>query len=178
MVTSAQPFQHAIELVKAIRKHNRGAEICVAVAGYPDVHPDASSAAEDLHFLRLKVVAGADFIITQMCFDAAAVRRFVWQCRQIGIGVPILAGVYVPWSYKELVRMCEICKVKMPIMDAGGNERLRDDQQQFQRFSRQKCADLCKELLSAGIADGIHFFTLNRFDLVQEVVKDIMVDSV
>lgn len=62
--------------------------------GYPNGHPDSSSYAEDLSFLKEKVDAGADFIITQLFFEACDFLKFVKDCRSIGIECPIIPGIF------------------------------------------------------------------------------------
>ena len=71
-------------------------------SGYPQGHPDCSSYEEDLIHLKEKVDAGADFIITQLFFEAKTFLKFVEDCREIGIDVPIIPGV-MP------IQVCRFC---------------------------------------------------------------------
>lgn len=145
----------------------------MAAAAYPDVHPEAASPEDDLKYLREKCEAGVDFLITQMCFDGDVIGKFVGKCRERGIVVPILVAVYAPWSYEELRRMCAICRVRMSAKQFGEYEQLRNDPDGFRRFGRQQCVAFCRKVLGVDGVAGIHFFTLNRSELVRAVVKDV-----
>lgn len=156
----------------AIRKRHSRSSVCIAVAGYPQVHPEAETPESDLRRLKEKVNAGADFVITQTCFSASMILGFIKACRAIGIKVPIVPGLYVPFSFVSLVRMCEICQVKVPIDDFRVYKELQVDVAKFQRFALERMKVMLEELFTdEGVVDGVHFFTLNRFELVKEIVQ-------
>lgn len=167
-------MQHASELVDYI--HRKNDSICIAVGGYPDVHPEAISAEADIDFLKRKVDAGARFVITQTCFSAAVIIDFVRKCRTAGIKVPILPGIFVPYSFKSLLAMCAVCKVTVPLVEFDTFKRLRDDEKSFRNFAIDNAVKMINTLFSDGFASicGVHFFTLNRFDLIDEVVRQIV----
>lgn len=155
-----QPLPHASDLVRLIR-HQQPAT-CVAVAAYPDVHPQAADAEQDVLHLRRKVgTAGAHFIITQFCFSSATILRFIRRCRRAGIDTPIVVGLYVPASHRQLVAMCRHCAVQP---DRAYAARATDDSAAFQAFAVQRTRQLIAELLDGEVV-GFQFFTLNRFDL-------------
>lgn len=89
---SRSEMVYATELVGHIRK-THGDYFVIGVAGYPSGHPEATSYEEDLIHLKEKVDAGADFIITQLFFNAQVFLDFVNDCREIGIRVPIIPGI-------------------------------------------------------------------------------------
>lgn len=157
----------------AIRKRYSRSSVCIAVAGYPQVHPEAETPESDLRRLKEKVDGGADFVITQACFSASVILRFITACRAIGIIVPIVPGLFVPVSYVSLVRMCEICQVKVPMEDFRVYKELKDDAEKFQRFALERTRGILGELVAVeGVIEGVHFFTLNRFELVKEIVEE------
>lgn len=169
-VHAGQPFQHAIELVQLIREHSAANTTCIAVGAYPDVHPTATSADSDLEYLRRKVEAGADVIITQLCFSAVAILRFIERCRAIGIRVPIVVGIYVPNSWSSLQRMCELCEIR--IDDDALLARYRahaGDEIAFRANAVRQTRAMMRTLLDGGV-EGFQFFTLNRFEVVQRCV--------
>lgn len=168
-VYADQPMQHAIDLVHLILEHKPTA--CVAVAGYPDVHPQATSPHADLQYLQRKCQAGAAFVITQMCFSSATIRQFVDQCRDAGIDVPIVVGLYVPATFAALQTMCRVCRVPLNGRElAAFAEHAGDTDAEFQTFAVAQTRAMIDELLVAGIV-GFQFFTMNRFDLVRSCVE-------
>ncbi|XP_049944320.1 methylenetetrahydrofolate reductase [Schistocerca serialis cubense] len=164
--TSRSDFVHAIDLVRFVRSRTEGEQFAIGVAGYPLGHPESRSREEDLLHLREKVKAGADFIISQVVFDATTFLRFVEDCRHIGITVPILAGVPIVTDAGILGRLCKLCRV--PVPEAMPAELSRGGRDAGVRW----CVRMCRQLLVAGV-DGIHFFTLNSIENLKEVVEQL-----
>lgn len=165
-----QPMQHASDLLQHIRQHRP--VTCVAIAGYPQA-PDADT---DLQYLLKKCAAGADFIITQVCFSASAILRFVARCRHAGCHVPIVIGLYVPASHAELLVMLRICGIITMENDGSAAverqryDELANDPVAFQAYAVRETRRRMELLLAGGVV-GFHFFTLNRFELVQRCVE-------
>ncbi|XP_031635702.1 methylenetetrahydrofolate reductase [Contarinia nasturtii] len=166
-----QPWTYAIDLVKAIRELS--ADATVAVSGYPEVHRLATSRADDLKWLKLKVDAGANFIITNTCFSYENLMEFVQSCRAIGITVPIIPGVYVPSSYVELHKMCSICKVEVPHSQMVMYERYKNDSQRFVTYAIENTVNLLTQIFNNDEHPiyGVQFFTLNKYKHIYEVVE-------
>ena len=99
---------HASDLVAFIRARY-GDRFTLGVAGYPEGHIDAASQAQDLDYLKLKVGQGAQFIITNYCYDNALFFDFVERCRAAGISVPIVPGVMPIYSVKMMEMLAGLC---------------------------------------------------------------------
>uniref|UniRef100_A0A8C9BTN4 Methylenetetrahydrofolate reductase n=2 Tax=Phocoena sinus TaxID=42100 RepID=A0A8C9BTN4_PHOSS len=138
-------FNYAVDLVKHIRSEF-GDYFDVCVAGYPKGHPDAESFEAGLKHLKEKVAAGADFVITQLFFEADTFFRFVRACSEIGITCPILPGIFPIQGYRSLRQLVKLSKLEVP--------------QQIKDVNR--ALSLCRELLASGSVPGLHFYTLNR----------------
>lgn len=156
----------AAELVSFIRERW---DFAVGGACFPEVHPEAPDLETDLAYLKTKVDAGANFLITQLFFDNQVYFDFVRAARERGIEVPILAGVIPVTGYAQTKRICELCHATIPepleqaFIAAGG-----DPEREFElgiAYAAQQCA----ELLIAG-APGIHFYALNRAPATRAVL--------
>lgn len=169
--TDSQSWTYAIDLVRAIREID--ADATIGVAGYPEVHRLAKSRSDDLQRLKDKVEAGANFIITNTCFSFEHLAEFVRSCRDIGISVPIIPGVYVPSSYDELHKMCNISKVSVPPEQMQMYERYKNDSQRFRTYAIESAVSLLTQIFAFDEHRiyGVHFFTLNRYEHVCEIVE-------
>jgi methylenetetrahydrofolate reductase (NADPH) len=136
-------------------------DFAIGGACFPEVHPEAASAEEDLAYLKKKVDAGASFLITQLFFDNSAYFDFVARARETGIDVPIIPGVIPIASYAQVARICKLCDASIPPELDSAMAALGDDVEAESLLGVAYAARQCEELLAAG-APGIHFIALNR----------------
>lgn len=162
-------FNYAVDLVKFIREvYDDYFVICVA--GYPHGHPDSVSYDDDLIHLKEKVDAGADFIITQLFFNANVFIKFVQDCRNIGIKCPIIPGILPIQSYDSLRHICKLSKLDIPIEIVQEMEKIKGNDDAIRDYGIESAVKLCKELFASGIVHGLHFYTLNREVAVTEIL--------
>jgi len=162
-------FLYARDLVERIRV--RGG-FSVAVAGYPETHPEAASPQEDLVHLAEKVKAGADWIITQLFFDNRRYFDFVARARALGISVPIVPGIMPVASLPQLEKFASLCGVGIP-EDLDQEVRARSQSpEEVSHYGIEHATRQCRELLDRG-APGIHFYTLNRGHATAEILGRI-----
>ena len=146
--------------------------ISIGVGGYPDTHPDACSKAIDLKYLKEKVDAGADFIITQFTFSTTNLLNFIRDCRNIGITIPIIPGVLVHENIKSLKFASSIARVDVPKDLLDKFESLEGNENEFKKFSVETAVNFVKSIFNSSLdVYGVQFFTLNRFDAVNDVIK-------
>ncbi len=144
-------------------------DFTVGGACFPEVHPEAPDLNTDLDYLKTKVEAGASFLITQLFFDNQVYFDFVKSAREVGIEVPILAGVIPVASFAQTKRICELCDATIParlkaaFAAAGGDEAAEFE------LGVAYAAQQCAELLVGG-APGIHFYALNRAPATRAVL--------
>jgi methylenetetrahydrofolate reductase (NADPH) len=172
--------EHAIDLVRQIAAMNRGrylqdlagarpTEFAVGVAGYPERHFESPNGRYDLERLKEKVDAGAQWIVTQMVFSAAAYRGFVGRCREAGIEVPVVPGLKVVQRRSQLSSLPRHFHVELP-------EALTEDLQLAGDAAARRevgiahAAALGRELLEAG-APGLHFFVTQDAELVSLALR-------
>lgn len=158
--------------MKAIKQ--KSVDTSLAVAGHPDLYPESVSLESDLHYLKEKVDAGADFIITQICFSSAKIIQFIAECREFGITVPIIPGIFVPSTYNGLLTMCGLCKIKLPEEEYRLFDLLKDKPKEFQEYAVETNIKLLNDLFTNGEHPvmGVHFFTLNNFNLMKRVISN------
>lgn len=164
-------WPHAIDLVRAIRAIKP--TVTIAVAGYPEVHSEAVNRETDLKFLKEKVDAGANFIVTNVCFSFDALAEFIRSCRALGITVPIVPGIFTPFTYTSLVQMCRICKVTVPEAQMQQYRALKNNAEQFKQFAVTCTEQLLDQLFHFEFENiyGVHFFTLNKYDGLHDILK-------
>ncbi|GLT66065.1 hypothetical protein SLA2020_384580 [Shorea laevis] len=161
-------FACALDLVQHIRR-KYGDYFGITVAGYPEAHPDAigsdgvaSSEAyqKDLEYLKRKVDAGADLIITQLFYDTDIFLKFVNDCRQVGIKCPIVPGIMPINNYKGFLRMTGFCKTKIPAEITAALEPIKDSEEAVKSYGIHLGTEMCKKILAHGIKT-LHLYTLN-----------------
>jgi len=153
-----QEYKHAGELIKHLKTLG---DFCLGAAGYPESHPESSSSKEDILNLKMKVDAGADFIITQLFFDNRDFFDFTQKCRKAGINVPIIPGIMPVTGYRQLQHFTRYCGASIPAGMARPLERIKDDQRAVESYGIEYAFNQCAVLLKNG-APGIHFYTLNK----------------
>ncbi|XP_045046461.2 methylenetetrahydrofolate reductase (NADPH) isoform X3 [Desmodus rotundus] len=163
-------FSHATDLVKHIRSEF-GDYFDICVAGYPKGHPDAESFEADLKHLKEKVSAGADFIISQLFFEADTFFLFVKACSEIGITCPILPGIFPIQNYHSLRQLVKLSKLEVPQSIKDVIEPIKDNDDAICNYGIEQAVSLCQKLLASGLVPGLHFYTLNRWKATTEVLK-------
>jgi methylenetetrahydrofolate reductase (NADPH) len=160
---SVGELRHANELVEFIRAET-GDWFRIEVACYPEFHPQARSADEDLRNFKRKVEAGADAAITQYFYNADAYFRFVDACEALGIDVPIVPGIMPIGNFSQLARFSDACGAEIPRWLLLKMQGYGDDAASIRSFGLDVVTELCGRLLAQG-APGLHFYTMNRADL-------------
>jgi methylenetetrahydrofolate reductase (NADPH) len=153
-------FRHANELVAFIRAET-GDHFHIEVAAYPEFHPQAPSAEDDLNNFKRKVDAGANAAITQYFYNPDAYARFVDDCAKLGLDVPIVPGIMPITNYKQLARFSDACGTEIPRWLRKRLEGYGDDVDALRAFGLDVSTDLCRRLLELG-APGLHFYTMNQ----------------
>lgn len=152
-------FRFANELVEFIRQET-GDHFHIEVAAYPEFHPQALSAEDDLNNFKRKVDAGADSAITQYFFNPDAYFRFVDDCEDLGITLPIVPGIMPITNYTQLARFSDMCGAEIPRWIRKRLESFGDDREAIRAFGEDVVSEMCQQLLEAG-APGLHFYTMN-----------------
>jgi methylenetetrahydrofolate reductase (NADPH) len=157
---SSGEFAYASQLIEFIRAET-GDWFHIEAAAYPEVHPQARSAQEDLRHFAGKVKAGANAAITQYFYNADAYFRFVDDARMLGVDVPVVAGIMPITNYTQLIRFSDMCGAEIPRWIRLKLAGYADDTASLKAFGLDVVTRLCERLLAGG-APGLHFYTLNQ----------------
>jgi methylenetetrahydrofolate reductase (NADPH) len=166
-IAAAGEFHFANELVEFIRREF-GDTFHIEVAAYPEFHPQAKSAQDDLANFKRKVEAGADSALTQYFYNADAYYRFIDDCEKAGIAIPIVPGIMPIGRFSQLARFSDACGAEIPRWMRKKLEGYGDDSDSIRAFGLDVVTALCEDLLKNG-APGLHFFTLNQAALTKAI---------
>ena len=173
--------KYASELLQQVAGMNKGiyldeelkssapTNFCIGVAGYPEKHFEAPNMRSDIHFLKKKVEAGADYIVTQMFFDNQQYFDFVNLCRENDITIPIIPGLKPMSTQKQLTLLPQRFHLNVPnplvdeVLKCKTNEAVR-------QVGVEWATQQVKELIEFG-APCIHFYTMGKSDNVQKIVS-------
>jgi methylenetetrahydrofolate reductase (NADPH) len=165
---SRDSFQHAIDLVKFIRRFNEsGAHpdqrgFGVGVAGFPEGHPATPNRLLEMDYFKAKVDAGADYIVTQLFFDNCDFLDFRERCALANIHIPIIAGIMPITSISGFKRIAELAGgARFPAKLLRALQRCENDAEGVRRVGVHFALEQCHDLLDNNVG-GIHFYTLNR----------------
>lgn len=164
-------FAHASELVAFTREHI--ADCCIGAGAYPEVHPEAPSAQEDLKHLKEKVDAGCDFLTTQFFFDNARYFDFVKRAAEIGITCRIIPGIIPLTRYEQIERYVKLSNTSIPAYFLEQLEANKDNKQKVYQIGMDFAVQQCRDLLMMG-APGIHFYTLNKSRATVEIYQTLL----
>ncbi|MBU43603.1 MAG: methylenetetrahydrofolate reductase [NAD(P)H] [Spirochaetaceae bacterium] len=163
-------FAYGSQLIEFIR--STGMDFSLGGGGYPETHMEAPSAEQDLQNLKKKVDAGAEFIVTQLFFRNDHYFRYVKQCREIGITVPIVPGIMPITSFTQIEKFTEMAGCEIPNELTEDIKACGEDRGRLLEVSLGYSIRQCRDLLKGG-APGIHFYTLNQSQATSTILKAI-----
>jgi len=168
------PFEHASELIAWVRRHY-GDHFSIEVGCYPEFHPESPSPQSELAYFRHKVERGASGAITQYFYNADSYYRFVEDCHEAGITIPIRPGIMPITNYRQLARFSAICEAEIPRWILRRLEAWGDDVDSIRDFGLDIVSRLCEQLLRDG-APGLHIYTLNRAHATEDLLERLYPD--
>ena len=176
--------EHALDLVNQISNMNRGkyledildadeSDFCIGVGGYPEKHPDAPSKNSDIRYLKKKVDAGAQYIVTQMFFDNSEYFRFVDDCKAAGINVPIIPGLKPLTTKRQASLLPSLFHIDVPEELYDEVDKCKDNEAAYQ-VGVEWCIAQSQELIEAGVP-VLHYYTMSRSENIHKIAKAILV---
>ena len=170
LVRQIDDMNHGVYLDEDL-KNSTQTDFCIGVAGYPEKHMEAPNMESDIHFLKKKIEAGADYVVTQMFFDNSKFFAFVDSCRKAGIEVPIIPGLKPLATQKQLNLIPHRFHVDLPealikeVIKAKSKEAIR-------QVGIDWCIAQSKELIAAGVP-FLHYYSMGKSDNIHKVAKAI-----
>jgi len=162
-------FSNASELITYIRQE----KFPFGIAGgcYPEKHPDSPTIDSDISYLKKKVEAGAEFLVSQLFFSNSVFIKFLDRVRSAGISAPIVPGIMPITSYTQIQRFKDLAECEIPEDLVFKLEREKDNPTEFMKISIAYTTAQCRELMA--ISPGIHFYTLNQSMATLEIMKSL-----
>lgn len=170
LVRQIDDMNHGVYLDEDL-KNSTQTDFCIGVAGYPEKHMEAPNMESDIHFLKKKIEAGADYVVTQMFFDNSKFFAFVDSCRKAGIEVPIIPGLKPLATQKQLNLIPHRFHVDLPealikeVLKAKSKEAIR-------QVGIDWCIAQSKELIAAGVP-FLHYYSMGKSDNIHKVATAI-----
>lgn len=170
---------HAVDLIRQTAGLNKGqylyeeeqeaapTDLCIGAACYPEKHPEALNLNVDIAYLKEKVAAGAEYLVTQMFFDNARYFAFVDQCRAQGITVPIIPGLKPITTLRHIAFLPKTFRVDLPDAFAAELVKCKTDAD-VKQVGVEWCTAQARELMAKG-APSLHFYTMGRSEAVRAV---------
>ena len=183
-VPYAQGHAHAADLVRQIQAMNRGefidgeveechhSKFSVGVAGYPEKHFEAANAQSDLQYLKEKVDAGADYIVTQMFFDNNIFFNFMYRVREAGITVPIIPGIMPITRGVQVKNAVKLSGCNVPERFKNIVDRFGDNPEAMKQAGIAYATDQIIDLLANGVKH-IHVYSMNKPDVAAGIQRNL-----
>ena len=174
---------YASELVRQVVQMNNGqfldedlkevenTNFCIGVAGYPEKHIKAPNRKTDMRYLKQKVDAGAEYIVTQMFFDNQVYFRFVDECRAAGITVPIIPGIKPLTTKSQTLVLPSMFHMDIPSDLFDEVEKCKSNDEAM-KVGVEWCINQCKELVAAKVP-CLHFYTMGRSEATKAVASQV-----
>jgi methylenetetrahydrofolate reductase (NADPH) len=172
--TSFQPvpggLRYAVDLVRLVKSHN---SFAVGAAGYPEGHIECPNKQLDWERTVAKVDAGAEFVITQLFYDAKDFLEFEDYLRnRRGVKVPIVPGILPFLNTEQIKRFTSLCGAKLSADLCRKLESFANDDESVRKLGVELCTDICRQLLDHGVP-GIHFYCLNRVPSCTDIMRNL-----
>ncbi|MDR1876086.1 MAG: methylenetetrahydrofolate reductase [NAD(P)H] [Flavobacteriaceae bacterium] len=179
---NVQGHSYASELARQVVDMNQGkylheeysqgaTDFCIGVAGYPEKHFESPNLDTDLYYLKKKVNAGADYIVTQLFYNNQKYFDFVDRCRKAGITVPIIPGIKPVSVKKHITVLPNIFHIDIPQELVLELEKCKDNKSVYEvgiEWSIQQC----RELIDYGVP-VLHFYSMGRSENIKRIAKEL-----
>jgi methylenetetrahydrofolate reductase (NADPH) len=158
-----EDYRYASELIHDITAYG---DFCIGAACYPEGHINSGESCADIEHLKIKQDAGAEFFISQLCFDNDAFYTFLERARAAGVTAPVSAGVMPVLSRGQIEKMIFLCGASLPARVVRLLHKYQDNQDDLRKAGIEFAAEQVRCLSAAG-ADGVHIYTMNKPEVAE-----------
>ena len=163
-------YRYAVDLIREIK--DSGYDFCIGGACYPEIHPESSNQKEDIKHLKEKVDAGCEFLTTQMFFDNNLLYNFLYKIREVGITVPIIAGIMPITNANQVDRAIKLSGSFMPQRFKSLVDKFGSDPLAMKQTGIAYATDQIIDLYANGLTN-IHVYSMNKPDVAQKIQANL-----
>lgn len=167
---STRDYHHAVDLIADIRSISP--EMCIGGACYPEKHPESTDSKEDIRYLKEKVDAGCDFLVTQMFFDNNLLYNFLYRIREVGITVPVVAGVMPITAANQITRAVELSGSFIPRRFSSLLDIFGKYPDAMKKAGIAYATDQIIDLFANGITH-VHVYSMNKPDVAAQIIANL-----
>ena len=160
-------YQYAKDLIAHIESHH---DFCIAAAAYPEGHLECPNLSLDTLHLKEKVDSGTDFLITQIFFDNNVLYAFLDRIRQIGIKIPVSAGIMPLLNIRQVARINSLSGASIPKSLQALIEKYENTPGDFEKAGIEYACNQISDLVAHKV-DGIHLYTMNKLDQSKTIIQ-------
>jgi len=161
-------YKHATDLITHIKRDDN---FSVAAAAYPEIHVESENLKDDVKYMKMKADAGADFFITQLCFDTNAIIRFFEQLGKTRCYVPVLTGIMPILNPKQIIRMSLLSACSIPAPLSKLISRYGENADDFKKAGLEYAIGQIDTLIDEGI-NKFHLYTMNKSKEISQIIKN------
>ncbi|WP_290776450.1 methylenetetrahydrofolate reductase [Anaerofustis sp.] len=168
-LTNKSEYNYAIDLIRDIKEEGG---FCIGGACYPDGHIECEHKEEDIYFLKEKVDAGLDFLTTQMFFDNNVLYNFLYRIREIGITVPVFAGIMPVTNGKQIKRITALSGTYLPTRFKAIVDKFGDNPPAMAQAGIAYATEQIIDLIANGV-NGIHVYSMNKPEIAEGIKRNL-----
>jgi methylenetetrahydrofolate reductase (NADPH) len=164
-----QDYHYAVELIRDAREK---ADFGIAAATYPEGHPESLKLSEDLLYIKEKVDAGVDLLITQFFFDNRVYYDFVEKARRVGINIPIIPGIMPVLNAGQIKKMIYLGGASIPARLFKLVDKYANEPEEMKKAGIEYAIQQIDDLLDNQVP-GVHLYTMNKWSQISEIVHSV-----
>ncbi len=167
---SGWDYKYAIDLVRELKQDDY--DFCIGGACYPEIHPESANQKDDIKYLKEKVLAGCDFLTTQMFFDNNLLYNFLYKIREAGIVVPVMPGIMPITNAKQVERAIKLSGSFMPQRFKALVDKFGESPSAMKQAGIIYATDQIIDLFANGIKN-VHVYSMNKPDVAKQILSNL-----